>query len=250
MSTNPNRQPKGTENGGQFAASANPESTVDLGEIGDFVIESVADRVAVIKGDIASIDANAAEIVNRTVVERKTIDGHAYRMARTDLGNGVVRYSLHSPKEGGGWNLEYDELTRRVEVKGVRPRKPTPSWRDRGEADIRNVMKELEPNAELIKLDGKTYRVDGPSWPLSQSELSGISTGEMMLTGGKFDEDGLRKYVAQQRRDFDKNYAERPDMADSINESLLYVNGISIAADLGHEAAEANTVGAMRERGL
>ena len=33
MSTNQNRQPKGTETGGQFAASVNPESTLDLGDV-------------------------------------------------------------------------------------------------------------------------------------------------------------------------------------------------------------------------
>jgi hypothetical protein len=33
MTTNQNRQPKGTETGGQFAASVNPESTVDLGDV-------------------------------------------------------------------------------------------------------------------------------------------------------------------------------------------------------------------------
>ena len=246
MSQTQRRQPKGTEAGGQFAASANPESTVKLSDEGLTDVE--IDGVVV--ASFRRIDANATDVVREVSVERKTIDGHSYRVARTDLGNGIVRYSLYNPKEGGGWNLEYDEPTRRVKVKGVRPRKSTPAWRDRGEADIRKVMKELEPSAALIKLDDKTYRVDGPDWPLSKSELSGISTGEMMLTGGNFNEDGLRKYVAQQRRDIDKHYAERPDMADSINESLLYINGISIAADLGHEAARANTVGAMKERGL
>jgi hypothetical protein len=249
MSTTQQRQPKGTENGGQFAASVNPESTVDLTNVEvDGVVVASFRRIDASRNS-ESLDASSTEVVNRTVVERKTIDGHSYRMARTDLGNGVVRYSLHSPKEGGGWNFDYDQLTRRAEVRGVRPRKPTPSWRDRGEADIRNVMKELEPNAELIKLDGETYRVDGPLWPLSKSELSGISTGEMMMTGGK-SEDDLREYVAQQRSDVDRSESERPDMAASFAETRLYVNGISIAADLGHEAAEANTVGAMRERGL
>jgi hypothetical protein len=244
------RQPKGTENGGQFAASSNPESTVDLSDIGEFVSDGETPAPPATVG-ATSIDVNSPMVVNRWTFENKEIDGHSYQVARANLGNDVVRYSLHNSKEGGGWSLEYDELTRRVEVRGVRPlTTPSPAWRDRGEADIRKVMKELEPNARLINLDRKTYLVDGPSWPLSESHISGISTGEMMMTGGKFDEDGLRGYVAQQRRDFDKKESERPDLFASINENRRYVDGIELAADIGAEAAMANTVGAMRERGL
>jgi hypothetical protein len=242
------RQPKGTETGGQFAPSVNPESTIDLGDIGDFVSDGPAPAPPTSVG-ITSIDANAPKVVDRWTFQDKTIAGHSYRVARADLGNDVVRYALTNPKEGGGWSLEYDQLTRRAEVKGVRPRKTTPSWRDRGEADIRNVMKELEPNAKLIDLDGKTYRVDGPSWPLSTSHLSGLATGEMMMTGAK-SEDDLRAYVAQQRSDLNRSESERPDMAASFAETRRYVDGIELAADIGAEAAEANTVGAMRERGL
>jgi hypothetical protein len=248
MSQTQQRQPKGTETGGQFAASANPESTVDLGDIGDLVSDGPPPAPPTSLG-ITSIDANAPKVVNRWTFERKTIDDHAYQVARAQMPSDVVYYSLHNSKEGGGWSLEYDQLTRRVEVRGVRPRKPTPSWRDRGEADIRNVMKELEPNAKLIKLNHQTYLVDGPSWPLSTSHISGLHTGEMMMTGGR-SEDDLRDYVAQQRSDFDKSEAERPDLADSINENRRYVEGIELAADIGAEAAMANTVGAMRERGL
>ncbi len=222
-----NRQPKGTETGGQFAQSANPESTVDLGDIGDFVSDGPPPTPV----GITSIDANALKVVDRWTFQYKSIDGHSYRVARADLGNDVVRYSLTNPKDG------------------VRPRKPTPSWRDRGEADIRNVMKELEPNAKLIDLDGKTYLIGGAPWPLSTSHLSGLATGEMMMTGAK-SEDDLRAYVAQQRGDLDRSESERPDMAASFAETRRYVDGIELAADIGAEAAEANTVGAMRERGL
>lgn len=77
--SNQNRQPPGTEKGGQFAASTNSESTIDLGDIGDFEpdtpdlelatvdslpteeeisgIESVADRVAAVKDEIARSEA-------------------------------------------------------------------------------------------------------------------------------------------------------------------------------------------------
>jgi hypothetical protein len=71
----------------------------------------------------------------------------------------------------------------------------------------------------------------------------------MMLTGGQSEED-LRDYVDRARRDADKGEAERPDMAASFAETRRYVEGIELAAEIGAEAARANTVGAMRERGL
>jgi hypothetical protein len=248
MSKTQQRQPKGTESGGQFASSVNPESTVDLGNPGVFASDGAPPASPTSVG-ITSIDTNAPKVVNRWTFQDKTIDGHKYQVARAQMTNDVVRYSLHNSKDGGGWSLEYDQLTRRTEVKGVRPRKPTQQWRDRGEADIRKVMKEIEPNAKLIKLDHQTYLVDGPSWPLSTSHISGLATGEMMMTGGKSEHD-LRHYVAQQRSDLNKSESERPDMAASFAETRRYVEGIELAADIGAEAAMANTVGAMRERGL
>lgn len=219
-----NRQPKGTETGGQFAPSSNPESTVDLDDHG-----------------VATRDSWS--------VREMTIDSHAYRVQRDDRGNGVVEYMLNNSQDDGGWRIEYDTTTRRAKVRGIKPLHPTPLWRDRGEADIRAVMKEIEPDSTLIDLNGKTYLVDGSSWPLSDSHLSGLRTGEMILTGGK-SEDELRDYVEKQRRGFDMSAAERPHLAPAIEQNRLYVDGIELAAKFGAAAAAANTVGAMKERGL
>ena len=249
MSQTQQRQPKGTSTGGQFATTVNPESTVDLGDVGDFVSGGPAPASPMSVG-ISSIDANVPKVVNRWTFRDMTFGEHQYRVARVQMPSDIVRYSMQNSREGGGWNVEYDQLTCRVKVKGVRPRKPTGWWRDHGEADIRDVMNDLEPNAAIIDLDGRMYPVRGrQSWPLGQSQLSGLSTGEMMLTGGQSEED-LRDYVDRARRDADKGEAERPDMAASFAETRRYVEGIELAAEIGAEAARANTVGAMRERGL
>jgi len=213
MSTNQKRHSKGTKDGGKFAPDVNAESTVDFRET-------------------------------------KTFDDHTYQFEKTEGESVIVHYTLTNSDGGGGWRFEYDQLTRRVKAHGVHPVNPSARWRDRGEADIRTVVRTLEPNAKLIDLDGDTYLIGGNSFPLSKSTISGISTGQMMLTGGKFDEEGLRDYVAQQRNDTDRSESERPDMAASFAETRRYLDGIELAADIGSDAARAGTVGAMRERGL
>jgi hypothetical protein len=230
MTTKVMRQPKGTKTGGQFAASVNAESVIDLGDIGD-------------------LDPPADPSIDNWVHLDRTIDGHRYRVSRFNGSNGVVQYSLMRAKFGGGWRLRYDRFTKRVVAQGVRPRRETATWRDRGEADIRRVVSELEPEASLIDLNGKHYLVDGPSWPLSDSHMSGLSTGEMMMTGGTPEIEVLA-YVAVQRRAFDTKEIERPDLLNSINENRRFVDGIEIAVKRGSVAAEANTVGAMKARGL
>lgn len=177
-----------------------------------------------------------------------TYVSHTYQFEKTGPQNGVTNYTLTNDEGGGGWRFEYDGLTRRAKAHGVAPVNPSAEWRDRGEADIRSVVRLFEPNVKLLNLDGDTYLIGGDPWPLSRSHLSGISTGEMMLIGGKFDDDGLRRYIAQQRSDIDKSEAERPDMKESFAETRRYIDGIEIAADLGRDAAMAGTVGAMNER--
>jgi hypothetical protein len=102
-----NRQPKGTENGGQFAPSSNPESTVDLGDIGDFVsdipvlrmelvdslptedeiakIESVADRVAPVKADFTPKSDPAWD------VELNEMDGFIHVFVKAPNSEDAVR---------------------------------------------------------------------------------------------------------------------------------------------------------------
>jgi hypothetical protein len=231
MSTNVKRQPKGKSTGGQFAPDVNPESTLQLLEIDDLVAPDSGTKT------------------NHWTHEKRALDGHSYVVSRFESEKGLVHYTLCDEVGGGGWRLEYDQKTRRVDAHGIRPRKETAMWRDRGEADVRAVVKTLEPDAVLLKLDRDTYRVDGPSYPLSESHVSGISSGEMMLTGGKTEAEVLA-YVAKERREYDKLEQLRPDLVSSIDENRRYVEGMEIAVSMGAAAAEANTVGAMRERGL
>ena len=276
MSENQKRQPKGTENGGQFAASVNPESTVDLGDVGSAgggpPLSGRGRKIGKEKcqkcggsnlkkekwGEFSRSgceDCGANQQygpVPTTVANHETgtftLGDHTYQFGKTGPENDVTKYTLTNEDGGGGWRFEYDGLTRRVKAHGVRPFNPSAQWRDRGEVDIRTVARLFEPNAKLINLDGKTYRVDGPDWPLSESHLAGLSTGEMMLTGGK-SEDDLREYVWQQRSDIEKSESERPELVASFAETRRFIDGIELAAAIGREAAEANTVGAMSKRG-
>jgi hypothetical protein len=231
MSTNVKRQPKGKSTGGQFAPAVNPESTLQLLEIDDLTAPDSGTKT------------------NHWTHKKQALDGHSYVVSRFESEKGLVHYTLCDEVGGGGWRLEYDQKTRRVDAHGIRPRKETATWRDRGEADIRTVIKTLEPNAWLLKLNNETYLVDGPPWPLSTSHLSGISSGEMMMTGGTSEEDVLA-YVKDEHRALDVKKLEQPDLIDAINTNRRYVEGIEIAVKMGAAAAEANTVGAMKARGL
>lgn len=224
-----NRQPKGTTTGGQFAPSENAESNLEL-------------------VDVSTDSPN----LNRWTVESKRIGDFKYGVSRLERSNGTVHYMLTNMSTaagGGGWKITYDKFTRRADVKGVVPSKKTAEWRDRGEVDIRTALSALEPEAQLFELDRDTYLVYGPSHPLSSSHLSGINSGQMMLTGGN-SEDELFAYVDQERTSLNRKADERPDLMTSIEENRRYVAGIEIAARMGRAAAEANTVGAMSERGL
>jgi len=115
MSNNPNqkRQPPGTKDGGQYAPDMNAESTVDLGDIGDFVsdtpvlrmelvdslptedeiagIESVADRVAAIKDEIAPKSKPAPKSDPAWDVELNEMDGFIHVFVKAPDSEDAVR---------------------------------------------------------------------------------------------------------------------------------------------------------------
>lgn len=226
MSSNQRRQPRGTSAGGQFAPDVNQESTVELTD--------------------ASINQPGGDRLSH---DKFTIDGHKYTTAKLERTNDTVSYMLDRFEGSGGWRIEYDRLTRRAKVRGVRPTRPTAEWRDRGEADIRAVLSKLEPDSQLFELDGKTYLVYGPGWPLSASHISGINSGQMMLTSGK-SEDEVQEYVDLQRSALNLEERDHPERLHAIEENHRYIAGVEIAARMGRGAAEANTIGAAAARGL
>jgi len=233
MSAVTNRRPKGQTTGGQFAPSANPEATVE-------------------------ITGN----VRRTV--GAIIDGIVYRVDIVDNENDTVSYTLTDPLYKGGWNFEYDRLTRRAQANGRRPNLSSLSgedsavWRDRGEADIRNAVAMLESNAVLVEYDGQTFHVDGRQGrALSSSTLSGLDSGQMMLTGGsdagrssKRVMDEIAKFVKEQRERDEITLRDHEDLAEAVAQTERYLVGIELAVEMGTDAALANTVGAQRARGL
>jgi hypothetical protein len=101
------RQPKGIETGGQFAASVNPESTVDLGDIGDFVSDTPVLRMELVdslptesemaaaNGDLASIEALA-----------EASDGHIISVHVGDLATKPKPDTKSDP----AWDVELNEM--------------------------------------------------------------------------------------------------------------------------------------------
>lgn len=160
------------------------------------------------------------------------IEGHSYHVVRTAVTDAVVHYTLTDPQEANGWRLEYHPTQRRLKAHGIRPRRPSPEWLDRGEADVRLVTAILEPNAVLVELDAKVYRVGGPSWPLSEEEMFGLASGERMLqkTDGRV---SLLAYVAEQRHQFDTQEADHPKWSEWINERRRFLDGCELAIEIG-----------------
>jgi hypothetical protein len=97
---NPNRQPKGSENGGQFAASSNPESTVDLGDIGDFV-----SNTPVLKMELVDSLPTESEIA-RIEALAEASDGHIISIRVGDLSP----KSKPAPKSDPAWDVELNEM--------------------------------------------------------------------------------------------------------------------------------------------
>jgi hypothetical protein len=232
MSAVTNRKPKGQTTGGQFAPSSNPEATLE----------------------ISNVSRSVGAVIDRVV----------YRVGIVDNGNDTVSYTLTDPLYKGGWDFEYDRLTHRAQAKGRRPNlsalsdEDSAAWRDRGEADIRNVVAMFEPNAVLVQCDGETYHANGrQAWALSPSTLSGLDSGQMMLTGG-LDAgrssaqviDEVVKYVKEQRERDEITLRNSEDLAGAVAETETYLVGMELAVEMGTEAALANTVRAQRARGL
>ena len=97
---NPNRQPKGTEIGGQFAASFNPESTVDLGDIGDFVSDTSVLKMEL--GDSLPTESGMAKI--EALAEAS--DGHIISVRIGDPAPKAEPASKSDP----AWDVELNEM--------------------------------------------------------------------------------------------------------------------------------------------
>ena len=146
--TNPNRQSKGQTTGGQFAPSQNPESNVDL----------EYDRLS---GASPFRDGGIAR-------GTKVFDGITYRVARAAMGNSVS-YTLIDKRFGGGWDFTHDRETGEARARVRRPPKSkmsavaTVMWRQRGEADIRDIVAELEPSARTVEVQAQVHPVERPA---------------------------------------------------------------------------------------
>ncbi len=209
------RQPKGTATGGQFAGNQNPETTVRL------------------DGD--SADWNEAT---------RTIDDITYRVQREEYDD-TVCYSLVDERFGGGWSLNYNRTTRIVRATLRRPRHRSAvakeMWVQRGEANVRTVVRALEPNAALITSGDDVYGVAGRTeGPLGDLTRRGVDSGRAMLSGhhGQSQADRVayvREFADAGRRSLEHLVANFPEMADSPNTAaaLEYFEGVSLATEIG-----------------
>lgn len=232
------RQLKGTRVGGQFSESVNPESTPDLGDIGDLV------------------DARSTTPTNREnwTIKVFEVDGLEYVVARIERYDSTLEYTVIDPTMGGGWKITYDPFTRQGKASRRQPDMPfehTDDCESRREADARHIIRSLEPDAALVDIDGMTYFVDErQDAPIDRDTLTGIQIGQMMLT--RQPEEGALEsvltYVEDNRRSVDLHEQFRPDNAASAASTRRTLDGIEFAAKLGYEAAMENTVGAQLTR--
>lgn len=120
------RRPKGTPAGGQFATKVQPESTIAVGP------------------------------------ESASIDGHEYEVSRSTGDSGADVWTFMGTE--GGWRFWYDDDSKTAIVTALRPTHPSPEWLDRGEADIRKVVRSVYPGAGFVRIGGgHYYAIGGPS---------------------------------------------------------------------------------------
>jgi len=159
------------------------------------------------------------------------LDGHSYTVELDEHGELFATYVLEAP-HGGGWKIEYDATDRTAKVRGVRPKVETSETRDEGEADIRKVLKELEPTAAIVVLDNRHYLVDGNGVALSGSEVRGITAGRMALTNGSSAADILADTEREEARQHEL-LAEEPVVAqEAVRENLAHLSGVRRALEL------------------
>jgi hypothetical protein len=173
-STQP-RQPSGTPVGGQFAGKENPECEIELyGSPGRLV----------------------------------TIGGREYRVVTGSYEDGRRTYDIQG-KEGGGWSIVYDPATHRATAVGRRPVNPSSEWLDHGEANVLDVVEELEPDAQSIGMAGHEYPPRTPKRQVTVTdailqELVAAQIGDTDTTdqltpmeqfGGTDDAQTLRNFV-------------------------------------------------------
>jgi hypothetical protein len=233
---NVQRQPKGKESGGQFAKSRNPECADLCLDIPDY---------------------NNGE--SSYMKWYKNGGWHSVRV--TDDGNGMKHYKFDNARFGGGWDVDYDSETfiatacGRSALVGVFSEAEAEAFRDSGRSNVLDVVQSVEPEAVLVRLrgglsDDEWYFADRRQEdPLPSSMVSGWNVGQMRLTSGA-SVDELREDIAKERASHEQKAIERPDMANSVRENLLHLDGMELAASLGKNAAEQNTIGAYKSRGI
>ena len=231
--SNVQRQPKGQENGGQFAKSRNPECT-DLSL------------------DVPDYDNGESSYM------KWYKNGGWHDVKVTDDGNGMKHYKFDNARFGGGWDVDYDSETFIATARGrgaFVSEAEAAAFRDSGRSNIFDVVQSVESEAVLVNLrggpsDDEWYFADGRQEdPLPSSMMSGWHVGQMRLTSGA-SVDQLREDIANDRANHEQKGIERPDLANSVRENLLFCDGMELAASMGGNAAEQHTIGAYKARGI
>ena len=159
------------------------------------------------------------------------LDGYAYTVELDEHGESFATYFLEAP-HGGGWKIEYDATDRTAKARCVRPKVETAETRDEGEADIRKVVKELEPLAAIVVVAGRPYLVDGNGVPLSGSELRGINSGRMALINGSSAADILADTEREEARQHELLDEEPVVAQEAVRENLAHLSGVRRALEL------------------
>jgi len=141
MTETPSRQPKGQPTGGQFSGKSNPEANTELVD--------------------TSFDGPYT-----TIIDSKTIGPWDYSIGFGTDDAGGRHYHVRNEKYESGWRFEIAKNGQTAVAEPFGPRWQDAEWRDKGDADIREIVNTLEPDIRFVELRGDTYVIRGPAHPV------------------------------------------------------------------------------------
>lgn len=90
---------------------------------------------------------------------QESIGWRNYTVEQQTSEAGEIRSTLRDPIDGGGWNLVYDPDTKTAMASGRHPAQPSSEWLDRGEADARELVRRLHPDATHVVIRDQWYPI-------------------------------------------------------------------------------------------
>jgi hypothetical protein len=171
MTFEPKRQPKGTNAGGQFTASANPESTL--------VLDDVAADGGILNGEVGHATTQTlvfGDDVPTVVTDQKgTRSWYNHGRRHRDDGPAVI----NSKGDREWW---FDNQRHRVDGPAVERANGDREWWVNGKLHRIGGPAIAHSDSERWYENGKLHRVDGPAVREPNGDLSWYDRGQLILT--------------------------------------------------------------------